>query len=380
MKKRGYILFLARLTIFLVLLILTPVAYFGVPRIAQFNEPSVWAIAEVNGEPWISITAGKVWGEVREGVYRLSDDTPIPVIEDVDVTSIAEVDGEGWIGTREGGFRGLGGEPIPFLAKKWVLRIESLVGDGWIGTTEGAYWVHDGETTPLFEGQTVFDFEEVGGEVWVGTDQGAYRMKQGEAIPMLEGDGVYTLAEVAGDAWIGTFSEEEHFLGDVLWMKDGELVPVMKRQLVDAVLSVREEAWIKTAGGLYHIEDEKPIRVHGLDAKTVTEAGGEVWLLTWESGLLKWENGKKIPVLAWPPAHELVEVGDQVLLGTKDGLFRIEDDQITPISFQKKRHRVIAWALRWTPMFLLITFVVRQLLRARIDRSPPERAGAWICM
>ena len=323
---------------------------------------------------------GAVWLAMESGAYRLSDNSPTPVLPDVPVTAIAEIDGQIWLGSQEGVFRIERGRPVPILRDVvGALPVTVIETEGdvvWLGTRRvsqesqrrgGLFRIEAGVATPVLE-DWIHDISRIDGRVWVAAARNAYRLNgNGPPQPVFEeSTEVSEIVKAAGAVWLVTNTVFGRY-GPCLRLDGGApaLVDGLQGFEVISVAEVDGEAWFATTAGVFRLAGGLALRVPIAELDEPVNAirilGGQVWLASTDRAYRRLRGVfAPIPEIAQGLNIKGVDwVNDRVWLWGETGAYRFDEDvdirlETTTFSF---------WGLE-----LLLGRVVR-LKHARYDRG-----------
>jgi ligand-binding sensor domain-containing protein len=337
----------------------------GAMWIGTFHGLAQWAVDHlVRGPADLETTAvhaftqdarGGLWCATDGGIAHLHDQT-VDILDDkrLSATGVQSVlfdrNGTLWFGTdtgvarmtfdRNGGFEI---ERLPSPDIQILALFEDAEGNLWIGSQRGLDRLRDGDALPFgaSEGLTddvVLGFrEDPTGARWLTTSSGLYRIEPGHTLATrIAGDhgAMYAIfPDSHGDVWFGGRN------GDVGRWHDGQFTWLGKARW-ERVRAIRETAdgmWLGTNHGLF--------RMHGdrlSDAETVVDgisvwgiipdADGSLWLVTENSGLLRWRAGAMVPTAPDGPPHDtptstiMFDPDSTMWVGTQGaGLWRLRE-------------------------------------------------------
>ena len=269
---------------------------------------------------------GAVWCATDAGIAHLHDQT-VDILDNkrLSATGVQSLlfdrDGNLWFGTDTGVARmtfdrdgEIEIERLPSPDIVILALFQDAEGNLWIGSQRGLDRLRDGDALPFgaSEGLTddvVLGFrEDPTGARWLTTSGGLYRVEPGKTTATrIAGDrgAMYAIfPDSHGDVWFGARN------GDVGRWHDGQFAWLGKARW-ERVRAIRETAdgmWLGTNHGLF--------RMHGdrlSDAETVVDgisvwgiipdADGSLWLVTENSGLLRWRAGALVPIAPDGPPH-----------------------------------------------------------------------------
>jgi ligand-binding sensor domain-containing protein/GGDEF domain-containing protein len=268
---------------------------------------------------------GRLWAGTSRGLFSLGDTgwQLVPVDPAFDRSPVgamlADRDGNLWIGAGGGLVRFRDGTPAEFVPdrspgafRQIVSMLEDREGDLWLGSQlDGIARIWDGWTRRYSEGQGLNDpivwslAPDRDGSVWVGSNDGLSLFRDGRFQLVVPGKALphphaYNLLAEDGVVWIGTRR------GLVQW-RDGKVLappqfaPMASTQINGIVRAADGSLWFPTFDGVFHY------------------VGGQLQHFGREQGLRE----PQVRVL------ELEQDGS-VLLGTQSGLYRLQDDRVTP--------------------------------------------------
>ncbi len=285
--------------------------------------------AELDGAAVHAITEdahGELWCATDKGIAHLHDRT-VDILDEkrLSATDIQSVlfdrDGNLWFGTGTGvarmTFDRAGGIQIERLPSPDVLILalfEDTDGNLWIGSERGLDRLRDGDVVPFGAGEGLTDDVVLGfredptGARWLTTSSGLYRIEPGKttATRIVADHVMYAIfPDSHGDVWFGGRN------GDVGRWHDGQFTWLGKArwERVRAIRETADSMWLGTDHGLFRMRGDRlsdaELVVEGIAVRgIVPDADGSLWLVTENSGLLRWRAGVQVQIPPDGPPHD----------------------------------------------------------------------------
>ena len=314
--------------------------------------------------------AGRIWAGTKRGLVWINDNNvySVPKLKDVQVPALLlNQQGQLLIGTSIGLFlteQTNVSQIYPELAAQSIVSLlEDDQGALWLGTADQgllrvselgieSLTVADG----LLDQRIISLFQDKERSIWIGTHAGLMRLRDVPFVSFTEQDGLASnyvrtvLAHSDGSVWIGHGAGLSRIKED----KVNSLAVTMADGTFPSVLSLAEglggELWVGTFNhGLLRVEKGQITHVYdtrnGLAVNEVRslllEPNGNLWLGTSE-GLQRLSNGRieaHTATQALPSNYimnlEQTANGD-IWLGTRNGAAIIRGEQVTPVDLSRQ--------------------------------------------
>ena len=244
----------------------------------------------------------QVWAATDSGAYRVDGDSLTPVLTDLAVLTIAEVNEKIWFGSEEGIFEFSDDTANPIyrdsIREPWITVVRTVGDIVWVGTSDGLFRIEDGVPLPTPIEENVYSIEVRGNRLWIGTSKNAYwfddlgtavspPLLQAAPKPIFEKDLVWVSEIIGAGGYTWLITNRDLGLYGPCFLVDGDdLREVLRDYQVISLAQIGNETWFATTRGVLRLSGGSPglfpLMGPAETVNTISEIDSEVWLGTTE--------------------------------------------------------------------------------------------------